>query len=371
MKIGFFIIAFAILISINSYVILRGWQALPSVSSIRPIYLTSMIVLFLSLIVTMVFGEHMTHDVAKVISFIGFTYFIVFVYLLISFLLVDGVRIANYFFHFLPAGMAKFRLWAMVATLLITAIALLVGNYKYNHPSIVTLNISTDKPKQNKELKIVAVSDLHVGISRDKEWLQTTVKMINDQHPDIVLLAGDVSDRSMIPVKRQNMAEEFRSIKARLGVFAINGNHEHYAEKPNETAEYLQSAGITVLRDSGCLVDNSFYIVGREDKTMHNRKNLSEIVKGLDENKPLILMDHQPFHLEEAEQNGIDFQFSGHTHNGQFFPANLGVKRMYELGYGYLKKGSTHYYVSSGLGIWGPEYRIGTQSEMVVVNLKY
>ena len=104
---------------------------------------------------------------------------------------------------------------------------------------------------------------------------------------------------------------------------------------------------------------------------MHNRKNLSDIVKGLDANKPRILIDHQPFHLEEAEQNGIDFQFSGHTHNGQFFPANLVVKRMYELGYGYLKKGSTHYYVSSGLGIWGPEYRIGTQSEVVVVNMSY
>ena len=100
MKIGFFIIAFAILISINSYVILRGWQTLPSVSAIRPIYLVSMIVLFLTLMVTIIFGEHMTHDIAKVISFIGFTYFIVFVYLLISFLLVDGVRIANYFFRF-------------------------------------------------------------------------------------------------------------------------------------------------------------------------------------------------------------------------------------------------------------------------------
>jgi len=371
MKIGFFIIAFSILISINSYVVVRGWQALPSASALRPVFLVSMIALFLTLMGTMIFGEYMPQNLAKGMSFIGFTYIIIFIYLMISFLVVDTVRIVNYFFHFFPAGMASIRLWAMTATLLVTAVALVVGNYKFNHPSIVTLNISTDKPKQNKVLKIVAVSDLHLGISIDKKSLQGYVKMINDQQPDIVLLAGDISDRLLIPVKRQHMDEELRSIKARLGVYAINGNHEHYAEKPNATAEYLRSAGITVLLDSACLVDSSFYIVGRDDRTNHKRKKLGEIVQGLDAKLPRILMDHQPYHLEEAEQNGIDFQISGHTHNGQFFPGNLFVKGMYELGYGYLKKGSTHYYVSSGLGLWGPEYRIGTQSELVVVNLSY
>lgn len=371
MRAGFFVIAFAIVILINSYVVVRGWHALPPASVLRPIYLISMIVSFLILVVNMVFAEHFPEPIAKVISFVGFTYVIVFVYLMLSFLMVDIIRVANYFIHFLPDGMAAFRLWAMAATLGLITIALIIGNYKFNHPSIVTLNISSDKPKQNKEIKIVAVSDLHVGISIDKIRLQSYVKLINDQHPDIVLMAGDVSDRSMIPVKAQHMDEEFRSIKARLGVFAINGNHEHYAEEPNETANYLRSAGITELIDSVCLVDNSFYIVGREDRSNPKRKNLSDIVNGLDKNLPKILMDHQPFHLEDAEKNNVDFQISGHTHNGQFFPGNLVVKRMYELGYGFMKKGSTNYFVSSGLGLWGPHYRIGTQSELVVVNFKY
>jgi predicted MPP superfamily phosphohydrolase len=306
-----------------------------------------------------------------VVSFIGFTYFIVVIYLFLSFLLVDIVRIANYFIHFAPEGMQIFRLWAMACTLAITGIALVWGNYRFNHPQIVTLNLSTDKPKQNKTLKIVAASDIHLGISIDKKVLQGYVKMINDQHPDIVLLAGDISDRSMIPVINQHMDDELRQIRAKLGVYAINGNHEHYAETPNSTAEYLQKAGIKVLRDEAILVDSSFYVVGRDDRSNINRKNLVDIVKGLDGTIPKILLDHQPFHLEEAEKNGIDLQISGHTHNGQFFPGNLIVKRMYELGYGYLKKGKTHYYVSSGLGLWGPQYRIGTQSELVVVNFKY
>jgi len=371
MKIGFFILAFAILLSMNSYVIVRGWQTLPPVSIIRPVYLVTMIFMFVAMFASMIFASYLPHTIGKAISLVGFTYMIVFIYLFLSFLIVDIVRVANYFIHFAPIGMATFRLWALIASSAVMTVAFIVGNYKFNHPSVVTLNLSVDKPTQNKTLKIVAASDIHLGVTIDKQKLQSYVKLINDQHPDIVLLAGDVSDRSMIPIENQHMDEELRQIKAPFGVYAINGNHEHYTETPNATAEYLKKAGITVLLDEVSLVDNSFYVVGRDDRSNLNRKQLKEIVRGLDETKPKILLDHQPFHLDEAGNNGIDLQISGHTHNGQFFPGNLIVKGMYELGYGYLKKGKTHYYVSSGLGLWGPQYRIGTQSELVVINLKY
>ncbi|MFT3752356.1 MAG: metallophosphoesterase [Paludibacter sp.] len=371
MRIGFFILILAIIISMNGYVVARGWQALPAVSVIRPVFLISMLTLFISMFAGMIFGSSMPPAVGKAVTFVGYTYMIIFIYLFLSFLVVDIVRIANYFIHFAPVGMAAFRMWAMYITLGSTVVALVIGNIKFNHPEVVTLNLNTEKPLQHKTLKIVAASDIHLGVSIDKKQLQKYVKLINDQHPDIVLFPGNVSDREMKPVISQHMDEELRSIKAPLGVFAINGNHEHYAETPNATAEYLKKAGITFLRDEVSLVDSSFYIVGRDDRTNHKRKKLSEIIKGLDTTKPLILMDHQPFHLQEAEDNGIDLQISGHTHNGQFFPGNLFVKRMFELGHGYLKKSKTHYYVSSGLGLWGPQYRIGTQSELVVINLKY
>jgi predicted MPP superfamily phosphohydrolase len=370
MKIGFFIIAFAILISFNSYIMLRGWQALPPASVFRPIYLVSGIVLFIALLTGMIFSNSMPQVVAKAVCFAGFSYIIIFSYLLISFLFVDIVRLFSLVIQMRPVYMANFRLWMMVATLGVTGIAMIAGNYRFNHPSVVTLNLSTKNPRQNKVLTIVAASDIHLGISIDKKRLQSYVKMMNDQHPDIVLLAGDISDRSMIPVIKQNMLEEFSNIKAPMGVYAIYGNHEHYAETPTATADYLKKAGIVVLRDSACLVDNSFYLIGRDDRTNQKRKTLKEIVKGLDMKYPRILMDHQPFHLEEAENNNIDLQLSGHTHNGQFFPINLIIKSFYELSYGYLKKGNTHYYVSSGLGLWGPQYRIGTQSELVVIHLK-
>ena len=371
MRFAFFAFIITVFLLINSYVLVRGWQALSSTPLFRTLYIAVILSLFLSLVGSMAFGYVLPLPIAKVVSFVGFTYVVIFSYLFLSFVLVDIVRIANYFLHFLTSGMATFRMWSVVLTLSITAIALIVGNYNFNHPEVVTLNLKSEKPFQNKEIKIVAVSDIHLGISIDKKNLKRYVELINEQKPDLVLLAGDISDRLMEPIIRQNMEEEFRAIKAPMGVYAINGNHEHYAETSDATAKFLQKAGVIVLRDTVEMVDNRFYIVGRDDLTNPKRKSLSQIINGLDKNKPLILMDHQPYHLEEAEQNNIDFQISGHTHNGQFFPGNLFVKRMYELSYGYLKKGKTHFYVSSGLGLWGPQYRIGTQSELVVINFKF
>jgi uncharacterized protein len=371
MKIGFFFIAFSVTILMVFYVSLRGWQALQSVGTARIWYLAANIVLFLTMLIGLMSRGALPPTIGKVVTFVGFTYMIVMIYLLLSFLLVDIVRLANYFIHFAPAGMKVFRLWALVSTLGVVTIAMIIGNYKFNHPAIVNLSIKVEKPEQNKTLKIVAASDIHLGPSIDKSRLKKYVELINAQKPDIVLLAGDIADNATKPLIDQNMAEELHNIKTTQGVYAITGNHEYYGENPYATEAYLKSAGITYLRDSSVLVNNSFYIVGRDDKSNLKRKSLKQIMNGIDKSKPIILLDHQPFNLEEAQVNDVDLQISGHTHNGQFFPGNLIVKLMYEKAYGYMQKGKTHYYISSGLGLWGPQYRIGTQSELVVIDLKY
>ena len=371
MKISFFVIIFTFVLSMNSYVIVRGWQALPPVSVIRPFYLVTILVLFITMIVGMIFGSSMPHTTGKIISSIGFTYMILFVYLFLSFLLVDFVRLFNHFIHFAPEGMHVFRMWAFFVSLFVTGIALIYGNYNFRHPKVTTLNLTIEKPLKNKSIKIVAVSDIHLGVMIDKQRLQQYVKQINEQKPDLILLVGDVSDRSMIPVVDQHMDEELKQLKATFGVYAINGNHEHYAETPTATADYLIKAGIHDLRDQAALIDSSLYIIGRDDRSNPDRKQIGTLMKEIDKSKAIVLLDHQPYDLQEAEQNDVDLEISGHTHNGQFFPGNLMVKRMYENPYGYLKKGKTHYYVSSGLGLWGPQYRIGTKSEIVVINLKY
>ena len=365
-------VALTVLLAINAYVMMRGWQVIPSTSAIRPTYIVSMILLFLFLVAGLIFGRNMEPAIAKLVTFIGFSYLLVFVYLFISFHIVDLIRLANYFFHFLsPGTMFVFRQWAFVGSLALIFIVMIIGNYKFNHPEIVNLDIDSSKPIQNKSVRIVAVSDVHLGVSINKKNLKQYVELINSQKPDIVLMVGDISDNFVSPIIEQKMAEEIRTIQAPLGVYAINGNHEFYGEKPTAMQEYLASAGVKVLTDSSALINNEFYIVGRKDRSDVSRKSLKELVAGLNPTIPSILLDHQPYNLEQAKQNNIDLQLSGHTHNGQFFPGNLVVKMIYELGHGYMKKGNTHYYVSSGLGIWGPQYRIGTQSEIVVVNFSY
>ncbi|MDD3079400.1 MAG: metallophosphoesterase [Paludibacter sp.] len=366
----FFFFMFAFTLLMTFYVTLRGWQVLADVGNLRYWYIGFNIILFLSLLAGMIFPNAMPQPVAKAVTFAGYSYMLIVIYLLLSFLMTDVVRILNLAFHFAPAGMKTLRLWMFAGSAAIIFVSMIIGNYKFNHPKVVHLNLTAEKPLQHKKIRIVAASDIHLGVSIDKSRLKKYVSLMNAQNPDIVLLAGDVSDRSTIPLVKQKMEEEFWQIKAPMGIYAVSGNHEYYSENPYATAQYLQKSGITFLRDSVALVDNDFYVVGRDDKTNHHRKTLAEIEKGIDPAKPVILLDHQPFNLEAAENN-VDLQISGHTHDGQFFPGNWFVKRMYELGHGYLKKGKTHYYVSSGLGLWGPQYRIGTQSELVVIDFEY
>jgi len=371
MKITFFLIVFALILTMFTSVLMHGLPLLPARNGWRWIVGIVYVLLFLSLFAGLFLEHLLWPGIAKTLTFTGYTFLLFVIYMTISFLLTDLVRLANNWFHFAPTGMLAFRQWAAVISMVIICLVMMVGNYKFNHPVLVHLDLTVENPVQHKEIKIVAASDIHLGTSIDKKMLHKYVQMINARKPDIILLAGDITDRSFGPVMEQKMEQELSQLHAPLGVFAITGNHEYYSGVPEEINEYLRAAGIRMLHDSVALVDNSFYLVGRDDRTNTNRKPLSELVEGLRPELPRILLDHQPYALEQACDNGIDLQISGHTHNGQFFPGNLFVARIFEVGHGYMKKGKTHFYVSSGLGIWGPLYRIGTQSELVEIQLKY
>jgi predicted MPP superfamily phosphohydrolase len=254
--------------------------------------------------------------------------------------------------------------------LLIIIVSLIVvfsfGYVKFNHPVIVNIHLKTSKHIANPP-KIVVASDLHAGYTIGKKRTQEFVSLINAQKPDIVLLCGDIFDRSTRSIEKNNITDILKQINAPLGVYAVIGNHEYYGNL-QRAIELLREANITLLQDSVAQVDD-FYIIGRDDRSNPKRKKLQSLVANLDSNKLQILLDHQPINLAEAEAAKIDFQFSGHTHDGQIFPANLIIRSMYEQPHGYLRKGGTQYFVTSGLGLWGAPYRIGTQSELIVVTL--
>ena len=194
-----------------------------------------------------------------------------------------------------------------------------------------------------------------------------------EENPDLVLLPGDVFDEDIGPVIKENLGETLRTIKSKHGVIAITGNHE-YIGGEEAACRYLRDHGITVLRDSSIRIDGLCTVVGREDISIRQfagkqRKSLDDLMKDVDTSLPIILLDHQPFHLEEAEDHGVDLQLSGHTHHGQLWPFNYVSSRIFEVSWGYKKKGNTHVYVSCGVGTWGPPVRTGNTPEIVNVKL--
>lgn len=166
-----------------------------------------------------------------------------------------------------------------------------------------------------------------------------------------------------------------RNIKSPLGVWAVPCNHEHIGDFGKATA-YLEKLYVHFLIDDVALIDSSFYVVGRNDKdggrfTGVSRKSLNAIMVGVDHAKPIVLMDHQPYHLEESMKEKVDLQLSGHTHSGQFWPFNYITSAIFEKDWGYLKKEFTHYYISSGYGTWGPPIRIGNHPELVIIDINF
>jgi len=170
----------------------------------------------------------------------------------------------------------------------------------------------------------------------------------------------------------ENMQEEINRLQAPLGLYMCLGNHE-YLSGIEPVMEFLQKTQIRLLIDQAVSIENSFWVIGRDDISHGNspRQSLETLISQTNPEQPLILLDHQPWHPDEAAGNGIDLQFFGHTHYGQILPLNYIVKRIFTIGYGYKKIEDTHIYVSSGLGLWGPPCRIGTQSEIVVFDVRF
>ncbi|MDD2475652.1 MAG: metallophosphoesterase, partial [Dysgonamonadaceae bacterium] len=197
--------------------------------------------------------------------------------------------------------------------------------------------------------------------------------LIIEQNPDIVLFVGDIIDAELSPIIKQNMKEDFLRLNPALGVYSCTGNHEYRYEADYKINWINDQANIKMIRDSAVLIDSSFYVIGREDWVIPQRKALKTIMdeQSLNVTLPIIVLNHTPNNLDEEMENGADIALYGHTHDGQIFPFNILTRLVFEVSYGYKKKEDTHIYVSSGIGLSGPQYRIGTKSEIAVIDVTF
>lgn len=344
--------------------------------NILPAYLFPrilLIILFVVGIAGMVlffsFGEKMSTTVSGSLYRFSTSWIIAFLYLLIAVLLIDIFRILNNVFHIFDQeiSVSIFRENLLTSIIIFGSVGLIliIGNVQYHNKKRQQVSILSSKIE--KPIRIVGISDLHIGYTISAKEVSKWVSLINAEKPDIVIIAGDIIDNHLRPIIEDSVSDVLNRINAPMGVYACTGNHD-LMFAINEDESFYKNSGITLLRDSFINI-NGITIIGRDDYTNLRREKLDEITQGVDKTSFTILMDHQPTKLNDAVNSGIDFQLSGHTHRGQVFPISLITDAIFELSHGYMKKENTHFYTSSGIGIWGGKFRIGTRSEYLVVDI--
>jgi hypothetical protein len=301
-------------------------------------------------------------------------YFVLFI------LLFDLIRLFNHFFSFYPSSISNnYETWkfgVFVSVILISSIIVAAGYINTRILNVKNLEITLNKKSSPlNELNIVAFSDIHLTAMNNEKFLAKIIDKVNSLNPDIVLIPGDFVDEKSAWLDKRGIGKSFFRIKSKYGVYACTGNHE-YIVGVNDASGFIRSHNIKLLQDETSIVDNSFIIAARDDRskkqfTGKDRIPLEEILENTKEDLPLILMDHTPFGMEEAEKNNVDLQLSGHTHHAQMWPLNYITQKLYEQDWGYLKKGKTQYYVSCGVGTWGPPVRTGSITEIVNIKVKF
>lgn len=375
----FFSFVLILYAGINYYILHLGLSLLDQGSPWRIFWTVCIIALAVSFVAGRFIERKMINPFSAVVVWVGALWLAFMVYFFIQLVLIDFIGLLDHWLWFLPAFVhadpIKTRKILGIAVIAITLTMVIAGHLNTWFPKTKNLDLSIHKKAGNlKSLNIVAFSDVHLGTLIEKRHLAIIVKKVNAMKPDIILIPGDIIDEDINPVIHSNVGETLKTLHAKYGVYAVTGNHE-YIGGVTRAKEYLTNHGIHLLNDTAVLIDNCFYVAGREDlmknQSSNKRKPLAEITGSLQKELPLILLDHQPFRLQQAAQNGVDLQLSGHTHHGQLWPFNYVTSLVYEKSFGYLQKGNTHYYVSCGVGGWGPPIRTVSRPEILHVTLHF
>ena len=355
----FFTIVLTIYGAANFYVVRKVWQALSDYPNLKYVFVAAIITLAISYVAGRILENYFHNTFVTTLIWIGALWMAALLY---SFLLAatfDLLRILNHFLGIFPKiiidNWTKAKIYAFIFSVVVVIITLVVGYINNLNTKVVELDLTVAKRQSSLDkLRIVMASDIHLGTTITQRKINNLIDLINKQNPDIILFAGDILDEDPHFVEFNGMGEPFLRLKAKYGVWAINGNHEYIGGIDN-AERFIKSIGVNLIKDSVVTIDNSFVIIGRDDLSKLRfqnvkRRELYELMSQVKVDLPKILLDHQPFNLDSTAKYNIDLQLSGHTHYGQLFPFNFITDLVYEKSWGYLQKGNTHFYISSGYG---------------------
>ena len=262
----------------------------------------------------------------------------------------------------------------MIIVLVLTLVTIIYG-YINSHNTKITAYTVTLKKELKENITIAALSDLHIGADMSPKRLSKEVQIINNMKPDVIFIIGDIIDNNIKDLTQAHI-QELKKLNAPLGVYAVIGNHDYYSSDAETIKKLLTQADINILIDNVTYIqEKGVYIIGRDSLRHTNddgsmRQNIKTLYdKVEDKAKPVIILDHVPKGLKDGKSINADIQISGHTHDGQTFPLNLIVRKMTLLSHGMLVDDGFYYIVSSGIGLWGPPVRVGTDAEILLINV--
>ncbi|WP_323843660.1 metallophosphoesterase [Moraxella sp. Pampa] len=362
-----FLVMLVVLFELCSYVVARGlfWLVQPYLSIGRTVIILATIVISNLFLLPLFFGQ----------------FRLVVGYLAVLWLGVLAMLIV-FTISFLAQKLMPFSGWSFDVGIRLFGVLIfggLLGLSVYNaySPTVRHLSIQIDKPMANP-VRLAMVSDLRLGSLFGARQLHQLADILRTEKVDTLLIPGDIMDDNTKAYEMQNMKSAFGDVvrATKNGVFASLGNHDLYDIKSRQAIVNAVRATKTVLLDDKVGVFEvggvPLSIIGRYDDHVIDRKTTTELMAQLPKEalkNPVILLDHRPSQIDDNVALPIDLQVSGHTHHGQVFPANLIVKILYRVAYGHEKIDSTHIIVSSGYGFWGVPFRLGSQSEIWVIEM--
>ncbi|MFA4924233.1 MAG: metallophosphoesterase, partial [Ignavibacteriaceae bacterium] len=309
----FFTIFLLVYGSANFYVYVRAMQAFQFQSLYAKLLFSAVFILAASsyILAKSLFSNvsQQSRNLYDVFLWIGSFWFAFLLYFILSILVIDICILVNRFFPFLPQFLfqdyAKTKLLTGLSILLLVFITVTYGYFNANNIKLKTIQLSI--PKKNSSLNSLNIfyfSDAHFTPVNNGRIAKKIIELSEQVKPDIILIGGDVVDDKSNHLKRIGIDEELRQLKAKYGVYTINGNHE-YIVGVNNADNFLNENNVKVLRDSIVTIENSVQIIGREDGSIASfahgkRKSIAELVASARKDLPLIMLDHQPFHLAES-----------------------------------------------------------------------
>lgn len=273
------------------------------------------------------------------------------------------------------------RYYAGYAAIAFTVIYLAVGWYFAHHVYRTPYSFETEKDVE--KVKIVQITDSHIGATFDAEKFSSHIDRINSEGADVVFVTGDFVDDNTSAEDMRAGCRALGRLETKYGVYFVFGNHDvgyYNAEKRgwsiSDLTRGLEENGVVVLEDESVLIDGRFYVVGRKDRSFaghgDERMSAKELTDGLDRSKYIIMLDHQPYDFDAEAEAGADLVLCGHTHGGQLIPVNHVGEWIGEndLRYGHERRQDTDFIVSSGIGCWSLKFKTGCISEYCVIDIE-